>query len=137
MITNDRSFRRFLDRSLTVLEQDVPAAHARVRRLLGTMRVSIGVDAEQLTLFDTSDGIRISNVDGHHDAKAVTTRGALADLLNGRLSLEDAILADRVMLRGSVDDLADLYDALLVYFRGAVGTPRFAVLLEEFLEAST
>jgi hypothetical protein len=65
-----------------------------------------------------------------------TTRRAILDLVDARTTLMAAVVADRVWLRGSVEDLLAFHDGLMVYLGGAVRSPSFPWLLRQFRAAA-
>lgn len=130
---NDANFSPFLQRSLSLLDGEAPAAYAAVVASLGGRSVNIAVDDERLALLARRGRLVISAPLEHPTTSARTSRRALRRLLEGEVDLTRAILADEVALFGGVDDLTNLYDALLCYFRGAVRSPSFPALLDDFL----
>jgi hypothetical protein len=127
------SFSGFLGRSLELLDAEMPTAHRSVAKALGTRTVNLEVDGERLAIFAVRSRITLSPAVYSATALAKTTRRALRRLLQGEQGLTESILIDEVMLQGPVEDLAALYDVLLSYFRGAVRSPGFPPLLDEFL----
>lgn len=127
------SFARFLQRSLSLLEREAPLAHRAVVSTLGDRSVNVQVDDETLALFAVNRTLVTGPPLEQATTSAKTSRRALSRLLRGELDLTQAILNDDVALFGSVEDLTTLYDALLCYFRGAVRSPGFPALLDEFL----
>lgn len=127
------SFARFLERSLWLLEREAPTAHRAIVTTLGMRSVNVQVDDEALALFAVRTTLVTAPPLDQPTTSAITSRRALSRLLRGELDLTEAILTDDVALFGSVEDLTTLYDALLCYFRGAVRSPGFPALLDEFL----
>jgi hypothetical protein len=127
------SFTGFLQRSLSLLEREAPTAHRAVVTALGDRSVNVQVDDETLALFAVRTRLVTAPPLERPTTSAKTSRRALSRLLRGELDLTEAILADDVALFGNVEDLTRLYDALLCYFRGAVRSPGFPRLLDEFL----
>jgi len=67
--------------------------------------------------------------------EARVSRAALCELLEAEYTLPEAIYNDRVILRGHLDDLLAFYDALYLYFCGAVRCASFPAILDEYLSA--
>ena len=61
-----------------------------------------------------------------------TSRQAILDLVDARLTLVDAILEGQLDLIGEATDLGLLYETLLTYLRGAVRCPSIPSLLDQF-----
>jgi hypothetical protein len=129
----DTSFRGFLGRSLQVLEREAPLAYRAVCDTLGARRVAIRVDAERLLVENLSGKLCLVSAEGSVSAEASASRCVLRALIEGEVGLTDAILSDQVELVGGLDDLVAFHEALLFYFMGAVRSPSFVVLSDEFL----
>jgi hypothetical protein len=127
------SFERFLRRSLEVLSRELPHGYARVVALLGELRVKIEVDDERLGV--VADGRDLSVVPSVLAPSAVArgSAAALRSILEGRQTLDQAILGDAIFLQGSLLSLAAFYETLVAYFNAAVRCPSFAGLLDEYL----
>jgi hypothetical protein len=133
---SEPTFRGFLSRSLDLLERESPTAYTAIISQLGEMSVRIEVDGERAGVHCVGRRLLIGPAGHLPRATAKTARRALLRLLAGKCTLADAILADEIELCGSVDDLITFYEALLKYFRGAVGSPGFPKLLNAFLDSS-
>ena len=64
-----------------------------------------------------------------------TSRLTIQDLVEGRRQLLDVVLDDALHVRGAVEDVLALFDAMIAYVEGAVRSPGFASLLEEYLSS--
>jgi len=131
----DRTFSGFLRRSLDVLAVEASTAYAAVAKTLAERRVSIEVDDERVVVANLSGKLTLLAAGEPCAAQATASRQVLHALLDGELGLTDAILADRVRLSGELDDLVAFHDALLLYFMGAVRSPSFAALSDEFFDS--
>lgn len=129
---DDGSFRRFLERSLDAIAAEMPDAYAALCATLGTRRVVLEVDAERVGIVCDGESLRLGEPDAKTAVEFRTTRETLLDVTAGRLSFLEAALAERISLRGTVDEVARFYDGLLVYLRGAVRSPSLPGLLEAF-----
>jgi hypothetical protein len=124
-------FVSFLRRSLDALARERPDVARRLAAEIGPLAVAIEVDGDRALL--SSDGRTVRCDQDARDA-AVDVRADLTTLLaliDGETSLEDAVLAERVLLRGDAPDLARFHDALWLYLQGAVRAPSFPALLAE------
>ena len=130
----DRSLRVLLDESFSVLRQEVPEAHRRMCAELHGDAVAIRVDDESVVV--TCDGAAMHTQDtGMTDgvsAEIRTSRKAILHVLNGHVTLTDAVLADAVGVRASLEALVRLNRGLALYVHGAVRAPSFPELLERF-----
>lgn len=135
----DRSFPRFLRQSLDLLKQDVPAAYAAMVAALDGREVLVAVDGLAVTVFPTRhDGearLALLSQPQQPVVEATTTSATLRDVLSGKYTLGESIYNDCIELRGELLDLLAFYDALVVYFGGAVRSPGFPALLDEFFSS--
>ena len=129
------SFAHFLGRSLDALAEELPAIYAEMCRTLAPRAVRIALDGEVVTVACTPERATLLDVHGaldSLDAPAVdvrTSRAAIVALIDARSTLVESVVADRVELRGKLDDLVAFHDGLVVYLHGAVRAPSFPALL--------
>lgn len=127
----DWPFADALRTSLALLRRECPTAWRRMCARLGRRALTIRVD-----------GVAV-DVAGHHVHVEVgapaqpiveveTSRAAIVALADGRDDLLDALLAERVVIRGGVADVHALYEGLVDYVRGAIRSPSFPQLLARF-----
>jgi hypothetical protein len=130
----DSSFSGFVQRSLLVLSREAPAAHRALASCMGTLSIAASVDHEALVI--AAHGAQLLVHSGALPAAAhlATTRRALRCLLTAERTMIDAIINDELELRGTTEALACLDDCLSLYLRGAVRSPSFPSLLDEFLK---
>ncbi|MFT3772742.1 MAG: hypothetical protein QM820_45715 [Minicystis sp.] len=127
----ERAFADYLRSSLAQIERDVPAIHDLVRRCLGRLALRIEVDAEAVTVRD--DGARLAiGSEAEADVVARTGRRAIVALVDGELSLEEAVSRGDVDLVGEVGHLLAGLDALVAYLNGAARCPELLDLMDEF-----
>lgn len=127
------SFSRFLARSLALLEDELPDFYCRVPKAIGMRRVLLHVDDERIGVISGARRLSLTMEMTSPDVELRTTRSAIVRLVDGTDSLVDAILADRVVLRGTVDDLIAFHDGLMAYLHAAVRCPGFQELRDEYL----
>lgn len=98
---------------LDCLEREHPAASARVRGSLSTVRVEATLDGERVTIAP-GDASR---------AAPVTVRASVETMcrvLFGEADVLDEIVADRLELVGAPDDLVSVADAMVAFVEGAM-----------------
>lgn len=127
----ERSFAGFLSRSLEALRRDLPWIHARLCARLAPRELRLEVDGEGLGLRCGEDEIRLIEPPATPAVEARTDRAAILDLVDARLSLLDALLEERLWIRGAIGDVIAFHDGLLIYLHGAVRDPAFPALLRE------
>lgn len=112
-----------LRRSVRYLEDEVPDSYRLVLEALGPLVVEVDVDGE---LFSLRGGRRLEVSDGAAGmagAQIATSRAAILDLLDARVGLDEAVQADTLSVRGSLDGVLRAHDTLLAYVHAAVRAP--------------
>jgi len=125
-----------LDESLAVLQREQPAIYARLCEALVGLRLDIRVDRESMSVGFEPAGHRVTAeviaMEGPAGARFRASRGAVLDVLDGRISLAEAVLSGRLEAYAPLPRLLELHDALLLYVNGAVRCPSFPALLDRF-----
>ena len=120
-----------LRRSVEHLEDEVPDSYRALVAELGPMVVELNVDGEVFSLRG-GDRLRVSNGAAQVAGVRITTsRAAILDLVDARLGLGEAVEADTVAVRGSLDDVQRAHDSLLAYVHAAVRASSQPALLSE------
>jgi hypothetical protein len=128
----DATFASFLAGSLDLLERELPWAYGAMCRVLAPREVLLSVDGEDVSVRCTERTAIVGARAAAPDVECRTTRAAILDLADASTSLVDAVMSDRVHLRGAVGDLLAFHDGLMAYLGGAVRSPSFPALLERF-----
>lgn len=129
--------RTFVERSLIALEYEAPASYRRLCGALAGQRVGISADGRQFALDCNGRTITAGPADGREGIVLGTDRETILALIDGVLSLEDALRKDRLIARGGVTLAVRTFDALLIYLRGAVRCPSLPPMLEQFRAAGS
>jgi hypothetical protein len=134
---NDSSFARFIVSSLETLSNEFSTAYQLLCTQLASRSVLLVIDSETVALaFDHSGAYLVSELHSPM-VQLHASRRTLLDVIDARLTLYEAVLADSIMLEGSIDDLAVFHDGLVTYIQGAIRCPSFPALLDQFRYAST
>lgn len=128
----DASFASFLTRSLELLARELPWVYTLLCAALSPREVSIEVDGEISAVFCSTTSLRVTQRPEAPVVECRTSRAAIVDLIDARLTLVQAVVEDRVWLRGDVDELLAFHDGLMIFLGGAVRSPSFPGLLREF-----
>ena len=118
-----------LRRSAEHLADEVPDSYRLVLETLGPLLVEIDVDSE---LFSLRGGRRLEVSEGAAStagARITTSRGAILDLLDARVGLDEAVQVGAVGVRGSLDDILRAHDTLLAYVHAAIRAPSQPALM--------
>lgn len=125
-------FREFLERSLEALRRECAAAYAAMCAGLAGRRMRLRVGTEILGLSFTPDRVAIGALTPDDAIDVATDRQTILDIVGNRCTLLDAILTERLKLRGDPDELLGFHDALTSYVAGAVRSPSFPPLLAAY-----
>lgn len=129
----DTSFAGFVRRALTAIRAEVPWAYDALGKALSGRTTLLLVDGEPAAVrADAKAGIEVGEARGESDVVCTTTSRAILDLIRGRETLLEAVLSDRIELRGEVDALLAWHDALEMFLHGAVRARAFEGLLKDF-----
>jgi hypothetical protein len=103
--------------ALRVLARERPDAHAAFRALLGDRSIALAFgDDDRATIRDGAvvDGVADPTVE------VTTSARTLHGLLHGAVAPLDAVLDDRLFVRGDADDLIAVAAAMNVFLQGAL-----------------
>lgn len=115
----------------------MPWAHDGLWRALAERTALLIVDGENAIIDAGPAGtIRVDDRDAKSDVVCTTTTRTIIDLIQGRDTLLEAVLSDRVELIGAADALLSWLDALALFLHGAVRARAFEDLLVEFQRRS-
>jgi hypothetical protein len=126
------SLRGLLQESFDCLEREIPQAYQSMCATLDGLSVRISLDDETVVIAFAGAHGRVAVASGPVDAELCTFRRAVLAVLDGGLSIADAVLADAVTVRARLDTLERLNQALEAYVHGAVRSRSFAALLARF-----
>ncbi len=134
---NALSISGFIELSFEILRDEFPTAYHLLCSQLAPRTVQMFINDEVVILaFDAGfahlrQDVRTPTLELH------TTRQTILDVIDAHLAPHEAILADAILLRGAIEDLAAFYDGLLTYVHGAVRCPSFPALLDRFRYTSS
>jgi hypothetical protein len=128
----ETSLRGLLQESLDCLEREIPQVYQRMCATLDGLSVRISLDDETVVIGFAGVHGRVDVVGRPVEAELCTSRRTVLAVLDGRLSLADAVLADAVRIKAPLDMLERLNGALEAYVHGAVRSHSFPALLVRF-----
>lgn len=133
----DRGLGAFVSRSLGILEREHPDGHRRLCAALGRRRVGLLLDGEPFVLAALGARLRLERAATEGLTPAVSlASGTVVELLDGELELLDALLADRVVVRGAIAELAELWESTRLYLHGLIRCPSIPPLLDALRAAA-
>jgi hypothetical protein len=121
------------ERSLRHVLTEVPASYQHLVRVLGPLVVEVrigGRDDEAFTL--CADQARLAVSDGASTsagARIRTTRTAILQVLDGVVSLAEAVESGQLEVWGSLDAVLRAHDTLIAYAHAATRAPSVPGLL--------
>jgi hypothetical protein len=120
-----------LSEALRALRAEVEACHARCRRALESFTTSCRVDRESFRVVVESGDVVIGPpVAAPADVEVETSRRTILALIHDRLTLERAVVAGALEIKGRVAHVESLSQAMVAFLHGAVRSPSFPALLE-------
>jgi SCP-2 sterol transfer family len=130
-----RDFRTFLEEALGEIARSEPNADAALRAALAGLRARIDDGAGGFVLQAQASGWRFGERSEEADIDVGFDEAAILDLIEGALTLNEAIFRERVVVFGDVDKIGEFYDALLLFLEGLLRARGAPALLERFRNA--
>lgn len=126
------SIAEFVKTAMALLREEFPRAYFLICANLAGRSISIDVDGEQVFL--DCEILELLFPDGieNPDVRIATSRRTIIDAIDARVTIEEAIRDERLFASGRQDYIANCHTALLFFVRGAVRSPSFPALLQEF-----
>jgi hypothetical protein len=118
-----------LAESFEVLAREQPVAYAALCARLRGLGVALSVDEESFAALFDARGASVAGVEGTEGARVLTHHATVLAVLEGELTLADAVLTDAVRVVGPLDLLLRLHEGLVLYVQGAARCPGFGSLL--------
>jgi hypothetical protein len=136
----DKPFQGSLEAALAMIAREQPELYGMLCRKLGRSSIDARVQAERVRIEGTGADIVVAPISPATAALAPdvisvsSDLGTIDALLDGQTNLLEVVWTDRVVLRGSVDQLLGAHDALMVFLRAAVRCPSAPEVLRGFRE---
>lgn len=126
-------FRSFLEESLSDIALNEPEAHSALRDALGSLTARLTNEDGDFTIAASNAGWTFG--EGDADVAVAFDAATVLALVDGALTLTEAIDAERLRIFGSVAAVAAFYDALLIYLEGLLRAPGAPDLLRRYRES--
>lgn len=123
-----------MQRSLAAIAVEAPQADAALRKAIGPLRTLFATEGRARLLHLTSQGFALDESAQEADVEIGFDRAIVLDLAEGRLTLEEALIADRLHARGQVAEVTRLHEALMIYLEGLLRAPAAAALYDAYCE---
>lgn len=128
-------FARFVARGLRALRAELPWAYALMADALGPRDVLLAISGETVAVTTRGGEVTAHAAPPEGFAPRVvlaTERATVLQLADAERTIVDAVVSGEVTLRGDVDDLVAFHDGLMAFLHGAVRSPSFPALLDEY-----
>jgi hypothetical protein len=99
---------------------------------LAPRTLRLHVEHERVAVRFAPEEARVVDDDGECALELQTTRRTILDVIDARRTLMGAVLADRLMVRGTPRDVLAFHDGLMAYVQGAVRARSFPELLKRY-----
>lgn len=117
--------------SFARIASEAPSAHVALAHAIGERSVRIRLDDETFGVASRPIPTVTAPADSPDVAIAVSARTVSA-VIDGEMSLADAVTNDHVHAVGSLDAIAQIHDALLAYVHGSIRSPSVPELRQRF-----
>lgn len=127
-----------LERSFALLRERLPRGWARVGAALGSLSVTIELGPSEpapIVVRGGTDGPRVvheRSATATSEVHIAVTPATVLAVLDGELPLARAVVDDRLQIRGRLEHVAAVHEAIVAYVHGGVRCPGFPALLAGF-----
>jgi hypothetical protein len=128
-----QTFPAYLEASLAILRAEAPVHFQATRLRLDGRAVVVRIGGAPPTRICLSGLPPFVHPRADGDVEVIVSECDLAAFLEGRLTVEDAVENDRLALRGALDHLLPLLDALQAWLHGSLRTPSSMQLHQRYL----
>lgn len=130
-----RDVRSFLEDALGEIARSEPEADRALRAALRGLRARLSDGARSFVLQADGEGWRFCDGAGTADIAVAFDEAVILDLIEGALTLNEAILGERITVFGPIDNICQFYDALFIFLEGLLRASGAPMLLERFRKA--
>ena len=120
--------------SFACLEREAPEASEALKQATGSLRARLTSGGEARVVAVQDGTWRLSEAAGSADVEIGFDRAVVIDLAEARLALEEALIADRLTVKGAVGAVERLNDALGFYLEGLMRAPGSAAIYRSYCE---
>jgi hypothetical protein len=122
----------FLQESISILEREVRSNYCQLSSELGALRANIALGNKKRVVYFEGGRFIISLDLSKHDIEVSLSDRAVIDVIDAKYSLENAVRADMIRVKGKLDVLEQFRSCLGIYLNGALRSPGFPRLLYEY-----
>jgi hypothetical protein len=126
-----------VEEAMRVLARESPRHLAAVTNELGPLTISIRVDGAPPFGMSFAGGPPWVRPIATADVEVAMTTREVDDLLAGAVTVDEAVLADRLAVRGDAADVLRFLDALRHWLHGALRSPSMPHLRDTYFADTT
>jgi hypothetical protein len=130
-----RDARSFLEDALGEIARSEPEADRALRAALRGLTARLSDGARSFVLQAGGEGWCFCDGERTADIVVAFDEAVILDLIEGVLTLHEAILGERIIVFGPIDNICKFYDALFVFLEGLLRASGASALLERFRKA--
>ena len=120
-----------LQTALATMQRDNPGGHRSFLDALGPTSVGVIADTLPFVISTVGGGPVVSTGIGAADVGIRTDRSTVVSVIEGEITLTDAVVQGSVEVRGALAHVVTAHDALLAFVDAAVRTPSLDGLLDQ------
>jgi len=117
---------------MVLLRQEFPRAYFLICANLSGRSISVEVDGQFVFLDCRPLEVLLPNSIERADVRVVSSRRTILDVIDARLTIDQAVRNGSIYAGGRQSYIDNCHNALLFFVRGAVRSPSFPALLQEF-----
>ena len=122
----------FLVKSIDILKQESSAHYLQLSRELKGLRAKISTGMKKQFVYFDNGQFFVTSDAAKPDIEVVIADHTVLNLIDGKFSLEQAILTEAIFLKGSIATLEKYRCALAAFLDGALRAPSFIPLLSHY-----
>lgn len=123
---------RLIEASFGIIEREQPKRYQELYAGLAGLLVAIATPNEYFGVSFDAIGAKLVADPRGASLNLELAPNLIADLLRGRLTLHEALISDRLIARGDLENLVRFHDGLMRYLHAATRAPGFPDLWGRF-----
>jgi SCP-2 sterol transfer family protein len=127
----------FLSNSIHLLEKESRENFLRLNARLGGLRAKISDGSQTQIVYFDDRRLVVVPFSIHTDIIVTLDAFKILQLLDGKESLQEAVLNKSIFIQGSLKILETYNEALGIYLHGALRSPGFPAILSRFRRSLT
>jgi len=126
------NFAEFVKTAVALLREEFPRAYFLICAEIAGRTISGECDNQKVFLDCQTLEVLFPDYIDDPEVRAETSRQTILDAIDARVTIEEAIRDGSLFISGPKDYVVRCHSALLTFVRGAIRSPSFPALLQEF-----